>query len=113
MYYKDVFDSVTKSIQVQPSYQTLSVIPATYKTVEERVVVKEASKRLVVIQAVYETFNATYTTGGGDSELTVVPSQFGTRTQSFEVYPKTSGWEYKALEDCQSINKEDCVAARF
>jgi len=46
---KDVFDTVTESIQVQPSYQTLSVVPATYKTVEERVVVKEASKRLVVI----------------------------------------------------------------
>jgi len=34
---KDVFDTVTESIQVQPSYQTLSVVPATYKTVEERV----------------------------------------------------------------------------
>lgn len=110
---KDVFDTVTESIQVQPSYQSLSVVPATYKTVEERVIVKEASKRLVVIPAVYETVNATYTTGGGASELTVVPAQFGTRTQSFEVYPKTSGWEYKALEDCQSINKEDCVAACY
>ena len=34
---KDVFDTVTESIQVQPSYQTLSVVPATYKTVEERI----------------------------------------------------------------------------
>ena len=32
---KDVFDTVTESIQVQPSSQTLSVVPATYKTVEE------------------------------------------------------------------------------
>ena len=106
---KDVFDTVTESIQVQPSYQTLSVVPATYKTVEERIVVKEASKRLVVIPAVYETVKATYTTGGDTSELTVIPAQFGTKTESFEIYPKTSGWEYKALEDCQSANKEDCV----
>lgn len=110
---KDVFDTVTESIQVQPSYQTLSVVPATYKTVEERVLVKEASKRLVVIPAVYETVSATYTTGGGASKLTVVPARFGTRTQSFEVYPKTSGWEYKQLENCQSVNKEDCVVACY
>ena len=110
---KDVFETVTENVQVQPSYQTLSVVPATYKTVEEQVVVKEASKRLIVVPAVYETIDIAYSTGGGASDLSVVPAQFGTRTQSFEVYPKTSGWDYKQLEDCQSLNKEDCVVACY
>ncbi|MGB0185504.1 MAG: OmpA family protein [Flavobacteriaceae bacterium] len=109
---KDVFDTVTETVQVQPAYQTLSVVPATYKTVEERVLVKEASKRYSFVPAVYETVDVAYSTGGGE-ELTVVPATFGTTTQSFEVYPKTSGWEYKQLEDCQSLNKEDCVAACY
>ena len=99
---KDVFDTVTESIQVQPSYQTLSVVPATYKTVEERVVVKEASKRLVVIPAVYETVNATYTTGGGDSELTVVPAQFGTRTQSFACIQDQITYSLSRLLSCRT-----------
>jgi outer membrane protein OmpA-like peptidoglycan-associated protein len=106
---KDIFETVTETIQVQPSYQKLSVIPVTYKTVEERVIVKESSKRLVVIPAVYETVDVAYDTDGVASDLTIVPAQFGTKTQSFEVYPKTSGWEYKPLEDCQSVNKEDCM----
>ena len=110
---KDVFDTVTETVQVQPAYQTLSVVPATYKTVEERVLVKEATKRYSFVPAVYETVDVSYTTGGGAEELTVIPATFGTSTQSFEVYPKTSGWEYKQLEDCQSLNKEDCVAACY
>lgn len=110
---KDVFETVTESIQVHPSYQTLSVVPATYKNIEERVLVKEASKRYSFVPAVYETVDVAYTTGGGASELNVVPAQFGTRTQSFEIYPKTSGWEYKQLENCQSVNKEDCVVACY
>lgn len=49
---KDVFDTVTETVQVQPAYQTLSVVPATYKTVEERVLVKEATKRYSFVPAV-------------------------------------------------------------
>ena len=110
---KDVFDTVTESVQVQPAYQTLSIVPATYKTIEERVLVKEASKRYSFIPAVYETVDVAYTTGGGGEELTVIPATFGTSNQSFEVYPRTSGLEYKQLEDCRSLNKEDCVAACY
>ena len=72
---KDVFDTVTETVQVQPAYQTLSVVPATYKTVEERVLVKEATKRYSFVPAVYETVDVSYTTGGGAEELTVIPVQ--------------------------------------
>lgn len=110
---KDVFSDVTETIEVHPAYQTLEVVPATYKTVEERVLVKEASKRYTYVPAVYETVDISYSTGGGAEKFTVIPAQFGSRTQSYEAYPKTSGWEYKQLEDCQSLNKEDCVAACY
>lgn len=110
---KDVFETVTENVQLQPAYQTLSVVPATYKTVEERVLVKEASKRYSFQPAVYETVDVSYSIDGGTEELTVIPPTFSTTTQTFEVYPKTSGWEYKQLENCQSINKEDCVVACY
>lgn len=110
---KDVFTEVSETVEVHTAYQTLEVIPATYKTVEERVLVKEATKRYTNVPAVYETVDVSYTTGGGAEKFTVIPAQFGSRIQSYKAYPETSGWEYKQLKDCQSINKEDCVAACY
>lgn len=110
---KDTFKEVTETIQSSPAYTTLEVIPATYKTVEERVLVKEASKTYTFVPAVYETVEVSYLKKEGRNTLSVIPATFGSSSQTFETYPKTSGWEYKVLEDCPSVNKDDCVAACF
>ncbi len=110
---KDTFKDVEETIQTYPAYSTLKVVPATYKTVEERVLVKEATKKFVYVPATYETVEVPYVKKEGRTDLKVVPATFGSDSRTFEVYPKTSGWEYKVLEDCPSVNKEDCVAACF
>ncbi len=110
---KDEFKEVTETIQTYPEYKVLEVVPATYKTVEERVLIKEASKKFVYVPAVYETIEVPYVKRQGRTDLNIVPASFGSDSRTFEVYPKTSGWEYKVLEDCPSVNKEDCVAACF
>ncbi|MDO5608308.1 MAG: OmpA family protein [Capnocytophaga sp.] len=110
---KDEFREETETIQVSPAYTKLEVVPATYKTVEERVLVKEASKRLVYVPAVYETIDVPYVSKEKGTTLTVVPATFGNEVKTLEVFPKTSGWEYKHLDDCPSINKEACVTACF
>jgi len=110
---KDEFKEVEETIEVYPAYTTLEVIPATYKTVEETVLVKEATKKYVYVPATYETVEVPYVKKEGRTDLTVVPATFGTDSKTFEVYPKTSGWEYKVLDDCPSVNKEDCVSACF
>lgn len=110
---KDTFKEVTESYQASPSYTKISVIPATYKTVTERVLVKEASKKYKYIPAVYETVEVSYVKKAPSSQLSVVPATFGTSSKTYEVSPKTSGWEYKVLEDCPSVDKDDCVAACF
>jgi outer membrane protein OmpA-like peptidoglycan-associated protein len=110
---KDTFKDVEETIQTQPSYTNLTVVPATYKTVEERVLVKEATKKFVYVPATYETIEVSYLKQGGASALQVIPASFGNDSRTFEVYPQTSGWEYKVLEDCPSVNKDDCVAACF
>ncbi|APY10123.1 cell envelope biogenesis protein OmpA [Seonamhaeicola sp. S2-3] len=109
---KDEFKEVTETIEVYPAYTKLEVVPATYKTVEERVLVKEATKKLVYVPAVYETVEVPYVKKEGRNDLTVNPATFGTDSKTFEVYPKTSGWEYKETA-CGSPNKEDCVVACF
>lgn len=110
---KDEFEDIEETIQVYPAYTKLEVVPATYKTVEETVLIKEATKKYVYVPAVYETVEVPYVSKEGRNDLTIVPASFGSDSRTFEVYPKTSGWEYKVLEDCPSVNKEDCVAACF
>ena len=110
---KDEFKEVEETIQTYPAYTTLQVVPATYRTVEERVLVKEASKKFVYVPATYETVEVPYVKQESRTDLKVVPATFGRDSRTFEIYPKTSGWEYKVLEDCPSVDKDDCVAACF
>lgn len=110
---KDTFKEVTETLQVYPAYTTLEVIPATYKTVEETVLVKEATEKYVYTPATYENVDVSYISKEGRTDLNVIPATFGRDSRTFETYPATSGWEYKILEDCPSVNKDDCVAACF
>lgn len=110
---KDEFKEVEETVEIHPAYTTLEIVPAVYETVEERVLVKEASKKLVYVPAVYETVEIPYVSKEGRTDLDIIPANFGSDTKTFEIFPKTSGWEYKHLEDCPSVNKDDCVAACF
>jgi outer membrane protein OmpA-like peptidoglycan-associated protein len=110
---KDEFKEVEETVQTSPAYTSLKVVPATYRTVEDRVLVKEASKKFVYIPATYETVEVPYVSQEGRTDLKVVPASFGSDSRTFEIYPKTSGWEYKILDDCPSVDKDDCVAACF
>jgi outer membrane protein OmpA-like peptidoglycan-associated protein len=110
---KDTFKEVTDTYQSYPAYNTLEIIPATYKTVEETVLVKEATKKFVYVPAVFETVEVEYIKKEGRTDLSITPATFGSDSNTYETYPKTSGWEYKILEDCPSINKEDCIVACF
>lgn len=98
---------------IKPAYSKLEVVPGTFKTIEERVLVKEASKKLVYVPAVYETIEVPYVSKEKSASLKVVPAVFGKDTKVFEITPKTSGWEYKTLDNCPSINKDACVTACF
>ncbi len=109
---KDEFKDVEETIEVYPAYNKLNVVPATYKTVEETVLVKEATKKYVYVPAVYETVDVSYIKKEGRTDLSINPATFGSNSKTFEIYPKTSGWEYKETA-CDSPNKEDCVVACF
>lgn len=110
---KDEFREVEERIMVKPAYSKLEVIPGTFKTIEERVMVKEASKKLVYVPAVYETITVPFVQKEKSATLKVVPASFGTDSKTYEITPKTSGWEYRTLDNCPSINKDVCVTACF
>lgn len=109
----DKFEDVTETVIVKPAYKELETVPPTYKTVTEKVLVKEESKKLTVIPAVYETVEIEYISKEDAEKLNAIPASFVDDAKEFEVYPKTGRWEYKIMEDCPSVNKEDCMIACY
>ena len=109
----DEYREVTETIVVKPEYKVLTTTPATYKTVEERVLIKEASKRYVIHPAVYETVSVNYESKADASALEVVPARFGNASKTIQVQPKSGRWEYRKLDNCPSVNKEDCMVACY
>ncbi len=110
---KDEFKEVTETVEVKPAYTKLQVIPAVYKTQKEKVLIKEASKKFIYVPATYKTVEVPYIKKEKGNKLMVIPAAFGKATKTIEIFPKTSGWEYKQLDNCPSVNKEACVTACF
>jgi len=107
--YRDVIDTVV----IKPEYKVLTIIPATYKTVEEKVVVKDASKKYVIHPAVYETVSVDYESKAAETSTEVIPARFANSSQTVQVKPKSGRWEYKKLDNCPSVNMDECMAACY
>ncbi|MGB0883759.1 MAG: OmpA family protein [Flavobacteriales bacterium] len=110
---KNTYKDITETIEIEPAHTELKITPATYKTVEERVVVKEASKKYIYVPATYESIDVSYAKKAANNNLEITPATFGDNSKTFEIRPKTSGWEYRVLEDCPSMSKDECIAACF
>ncbi|MBD8489823.1 OmpA family protein [Echinicola sp. CAU 1574] len=109
----DEFQDETVTVIVEPEYSVLVTYPATYKTVEDRVIIKEASKELRYVPAVYETIEVPYISKEEAQNLKVIPASFGDDLEEVETYPMVGRWEYRILEDCPSVDKEDCMVACY
>lgn len=112
-YVKCVTPDVTKmeSIQImtKPAYKTLSVVPAEYKTVEERVMVKPATKKFIYHPATFESYTEDYESEQPFNKLAVQPATFGSGSESIVVQPSSAGWEYgDPYSGCQSEDPRDC-----
>jgi len=95
-------------VKVRDAYKVLKVIPAKFKWVEERVMVKEPSKKFIVHPAVYKWVEVPYVKKEATKELKVIPAQFGSASETIEVFPKTAEWEYTTYAECESPDPEDC-----
>jgi len=109
----DEYRDVTETVVIKPEYKVLTATPATYKTVDEKVLVKEASKKYVIHPAVYETVSENYDSKAGETLMEVIPAKFGNSSQTVQVQPKSGRWEYKKLDNCPSVNKDECMVACY
>ena len=107
----DVYETKTVQVMSKAAYKVLKVIPAEYNTVEERVLVKEASKRYEFIPAVYEEVEVEYEAKAGHTQLDIVPASFSNATERIEVKPASARWEYKEYDGCKSEDPLDCQVA--
>ncbi len=105
---QDEFRTETEQVKVKPEFTVLEIVPATFKTVTEQVLVKEASKKMVYHPAVYKTVEVPYEVKQKETVLNIIEAQFGSDSQTFEVFPKTTKWEYTDYADCKSPNPNDC-----
>ncbi len=105
----DVYVNETVTLTVKPAYKVLKTVPATFKTVTERVEVKAAGKKLTVIPEKWGTETVSYVSKSGGNTLRVTPASFGTGSETIEIKPAYAQWELGAsAPDCASGNPDDC-----
>lgn len=105
----DVYVNETVTITTNPAYKVLKVVPATFKTVTERVLVKEESKKLRIVPEEWGTETVTYTSKEGGNTMSIIPASFGKGSETIEIKPAYAQWELgAAAPDCESGNPDDC-----
>ncbi|WP_298778790.1 OmpA family protein [uncultured Polaribacter sp.] len=106
---EEVWKNESVSIQVAPEYKTIVTHPAEYKTVTEKVLIKEAYKRLEVVPEVWETKTITYTAKEDANKLSVIKARFGKDSETVETKSESAVWQMSDKKpDCTSDDPNDC-----
>lgn len=104
----DVYQTETVRIQTAPSYTRLTPVAATYKTVTERVLVKEGYKRYEFVPATFRTETVSYESQAPGESVNITAASFTDATERVLIKPEISQWETTAYEGCESDNPNDC-----
>ena len=105
----EVWKNESVTIEVAPAYKKIITHPAQYKTVTERVMVKEAGQRLVAVPAVWETKVITYTAKEDANKLRVIRATFSQDSETIETKAASAKWEMsEKAPDCESSDPNDC-----
>jgi virulence-associated protein VagC len=89
------------------------VIPAKYKTVQERVLVQEASNKISVIPAKYEWIEEKVEVTPQGKRLVTVPATYKKVTEKVEVKPASKSWHVSLRPHAAPVSKEILVAAKL
>ena len=105
----DVWKNQDITLEVSPSYKKIVTYPAQYKTVTDRVIVKEAGKRLVVVPATWETRTVSYKSKESANTLRAVKAKFVSDSETIETKAASARWEMsEKAPDCESSDPNDC-----
>jgi len=128
----DIWKNEDVTIETKAAYKKIVTYPAEYKTVTERVLVKEASTKLQIVPAVYDTKDVvvvvkeasyslkvvpgtsgsesiTYTAKEDASKLSITPATFKPDSETIEIKPASAVWQMSdKAPDCESSDPNDC-----
>ncbi len=104
----DVYQTETVRIQTAPAYDILVPVAATYKTVTERVMVKEGYKRYEFVPATFREETISYESKSPGEEMNIQAASFTDATERVLIKPEVGRWETTAYEGCESDDPNDC-----
>ena len=89
------------------------VVPAKYKTVEERVLVQEASNKISIIPAKYEWINQKVEITPASIKLKNIPATYRKVSEIIEVKSAARSWKVSLKRHAAPVSKEILVAAKL
>ncbi|PQJ80860.1 OmpA family protein [Polaribacter porphyrae] len=105
----DVYKNETVNVAVAPEYKKIVTYPAEYRTIQEKVLVREAGEKILIVPAVWGTQEVTYYEKEDGSKLEVQKATFNQGFETVETRAATASWEMsEKLPDCDSNDPDDC-----
>lgn len=105
----EVWKNEQVTIEVAPAYKKIVTHPAEYKTVTEKVLIKEATEKLEIVPAVWETKAISYTAKEDASKLNVINAVFAKDSKTIETKAQSASWEMSGRKPgCTSSDPNDC-----
>ena len=89
------------------------VLPAKYETVEERVLVKEASEKIKIIPAKYEWISERIEVTPASKKIIPIPAKYKKVVETIEIKPATRTWKTSTKRGAAPVSKEILVAAKL
>ena len=87
------YESTTERVLVREESERIEIIPARYEPGTERVLAKEASTRLEVVPAVYETVTERVMVRPASKKIVEVPAKYSTETERVLDKPAHTIWK--------------------
>lgn len=105
----DVYKNESLQVAVSPEYKKIITYPAEYKTIQKKVLIKEAGEEIKVIPAVWGTQEVTYYEKEDGTKIEVDEATFLQGFETVETRAATASWEMsERMPDCESTNPDDC-----
>lgn len=105
----DVYKNETINVAVSPEYKKIVAYPAEYKTIQEKVLIKEAGQKLLVVPAVWGSQEVTYFEKEDVTKFEIQKATFVQGFETVETKAATASWQMsEKLPNCESNNPDDC-----
>jgi outer membrane protein OmpA-like peptidoglycan-associated protein len=105
----DVWKNETINVVVAPEFKKIITFPAQYKTIQEKVLTKEAGQEVLIVPAVWGTQEVTYYEKEDGTKLEVQKAIFNQGSETVETKAASANWEMsEKAPDCNSDDPDDC-----